>query len=862
MRRRRTARAARTFEGLEPRLVMATFNVNSLADILSPPAGSVTLRSAIRAANASPASDTINIAIPGTFKVTTVGGGTDNSAGEFAIADSGDLTIQNTSGGTVTINGGGLNRVFDVDPAGSATPFTVAFQGLVITGGVALNGDGGGVDVHGAAGVVLSQCRIVGNIATGDGGGLATEAGATGALSLNGATVSGNSAILGGGIAGLGTGTVAIGAQSVITGNTSNGGGGIYAAGAPLNVVGAIISDNRAVSSTALGSPGGGIENAGNGRVSIAGSLIEGNTADGEGGGYFDSGLAGLDIANSFFLDNITGADGGGVASYSPQVTLTDTTVDGNLAQFGGGVYFFGHTSTARMTDCSIDGNLAAYAGGGIWSNVQKLIVTGTTVADNRGAKGYAGGLTCGTFGDASISDSLIVDNAAGIMGGAIQVLGGTLELGNSRLSGNSATDDGAMEIDNAIVSITGCTIDGNRAAHDAGAIAFDVSAAGSSMIDSTVTGNTAGGSVGGIEVLGNASGVLDLISDTIDGNSAAGSVGGVSLSLATLHVEDTIIAGNTVASSASDFTYSTGEVGDKGGNLLGTTAGDGGKFGAGSLVGDPRLGPLVDNGGPSAGAPATSQVVPTQALLPGSPAFAKGVVGTGIPTTDERGFPRAAKPGIGAYEPQYAADASADQIYVENLYEVLFGRVADPTSLAGSVNFLKGGGKGVTLVQILQGSTEFRDIEAAGLYRRYFDRAASPAEQANLAASLAKSTPEQVAAIFLGTAEFSGDYGTNNDVFVEAVYQDTLGRAASPIERAGWVQLLSQGGTRAGIGTLFVNSTGYLDFLIEAEYPTFLGRMPTPADAANLAKAWPGLTSLQIEAALLGFGEAFAQRT
>ena len=77
----------------------------------------------------SPGPDTINLPFAGTYKITTIGGATDNSAGEFAIADAGDLTIQNTSGGAVTIDGGGLNRVFDVNPAGSAMPFTVDLPG-------------------------------------------------------------------------------------------------------------------------------------------------------------------------------------------------------------------------------------------------------------------------------------------------------------------------------------------------------------------------------------------------------------------------------------------------------------------------------------------------------------------------------------------------------------------------------------------------------------------------------------------------------------------------------------------------------------------------------------------------------------
>src|SRR5947209_5451946 len=133
---RRARRPRPAPEPLEPRIAMAAFTVNSFADILSPPKGTVTLRSAIQAANASPGADTINVPFAGTYKITTVGAATDNSAGELAIADSGDLTIQNTSGGAVTVDGGGLNRVFDVDPAGSVVPFTATFRNLVLSGGM------------------------------------------------------------------------------------------------------------------------------------------------------------------------------------------------------------------------------------------------------------------------------------------------------------------------------------------------------------------------------------------------------------------------------------------------------------------------------------------------------------------------------------------------------------------------------------------------------------------------------------------------------------------------------------------------------------------------------------------------------
>ncbi len=877
---------------------MAVFTVNSTADILRPPVGTVTLRSAIQAANTTPGPDTINIPLAGTYKTTTIGTATDNSAGEFAIADAGDLTIQNTSGGGVTVDGGGLNRVFDVDPAGSAIPFTVTFQGLVISGGHAYNDGGGGIDVHGAADVVLNQSAVTANLAGinssdsagTDGGGIAMEPGSIGSLRLNGTRVSGNIAGQGGGgIAALGSGTVVIGPQSLISENAAagaEGGGGILVKGSPLNIDGAVISNNRilAVAGTTPGS-GGGIENDGAGLVAITGSMIEDNTSGGDGGGYADAGLATLSVVNSFVLDNVAAGDGGGLAAGGPLVALTNVTVSGNtsqnfkIAQFpetdkGGGGVFLSGMGTTRVTDSTIVGNTAFGFGGGIEDvKSAELIVTGSTVADNRALFYDGGGICLSTAGNLTISDSLFRDNASGESGGAIltgsvgvelDATAISVEVVDSRFTGNSAIATGGGVYLNGIFSILDSTFDANRANFGGALILLPPSLTINALTNDTIVANAAANRCGGCYFSGSDTTTMTMADDTIDGNtgSAIGGDGGVEQSGGNLVVQGTILAGNTAAGSPGDYLPLTGTLTDKGGNLLGSTAGTGGKFGVGTLIGDPKLGPLVDNGGPRAGAPSDSQVVPTQALLPGSPAFAKGVA-AGSPTNDGRGFARPAKPAIGAYEPQYAANATANQVYVENLFEVLLDRAADPASLASSVNFLNGGGSGVKLVQILQASTEFRDVEATQLYRRYFDRTASAAEVANLANFLAVgNTPEQVAAIFIGTPEFFGDSGTNNDVFVEAVYQDTLGRAASPVERGGWVQLLAQGGTRTGVATLFVNSTEYLDLLIEAEYPVFLGRLPTPAEEANLARAWPGFTGLQIEAALLGFGEAFARRT
>src|SRR5438132_3060982 len=118
-------------EALEDRCVPAVFNVNSTADILIPPAGVVTLRSAIEAANATPGNNTINLTVAGTYKITLAGTGEDNNlTGDFDIipnplsAPNSTLLIRNTSGGTVIVDGNQLDRVFDINPGGTRNAAT------------------------------------------------------------------------------------------------------------------------------------------------------------------------------------------------------------------------------------------------------------------------------------------------------------------------------------------------------------------------------------------------------------------------------------------------------------------------------------------------------------------------------------------------------------------------------------------------------------------------------------------------------------------------------------------------------------------------------------------------------------------
>jgi hypothetical protein len=370
------------FETLEERTVPTVFHVNSLAD-LSLTAGvnlatgaingtnTVTLRSAIEAANMTPGGNTIDLDVRGTYFIMlapTTPNESDNLAGEFAILPEGNLTIQNTSGGKITVDGAGLSRVFDINPGNTdnpATHFTVTLEGFTITDGRAFDAtgqnpdgavaSGGGIRDQGNQSLTLRNMVITNNSATADGGGVSMEntMDTPWTLTVDHCTISDNHAgDAGGGIETDGSGKDIV-TFSTITGNTCvNQGAGIW-----LDAIGndsAILTvmDSTVSSNTAINGPTGGIGNAGNntfvaadgavtqGAVSILESTVNNNFCGGSGGGFGDqNGLGTLIVRNSTFVGNTATLNGGGIQENGVSTTINDSTITGNTALgMGGGL--------------------------------------------------------------------------------------------------------------------------------------------------------------------------------------------------------------------------------------------------------------------------------------------------------------------------------------------------------------------------------------------------------------------------------------------------------------------------------------------------------------------------------------------
>lgn len=230
-------------------------------------------------------------------------------------------------------------------------------------------------------------------------------------------------------------------------------------------------------------------------------------------------------------------------------------------------------------------------------------VLSGVTVKDGNGKgvnEGFGGAIN---FFDAD--DKLTVIN--------------TVIRDSSALTGG--TNGGGLFADSSIIDLTNVTVTNNFAQFGGGLAFLEVDGSLTNVTISENTANTRGGGLLQFASRVNATSHLRLIHSTVTGNISPVAAGlrnntqNNSLA-ATLTLGNTIVANNTggiqlsvAGVGATIVSLGNNLSSDASGNL--TQSGD-------QQNADPRLGPLVDNGGG----------MPTHALLPGSPALNAGSQG------------------------------------------------------------------------------------------------------------------------------------------------------------------------------------------------------------------------------------------
>jgi hypothetical protein len=416
--------------------------------------------------------------------------------------------------------------------------------------------------------------------------------------------------------------------------------------------------------------------------VTLAHGSFEAPDGDSNGGCVYSMGYVVLDhvtVTACTVSSTSSSAYGGGMFAYG--ATLISSTVAGNKAQggkhaLGGGVLAPGGLSAMGST---ITGNSAVAiaaatlpAGevvdasmGGLGSyydmEITDSVISGNTVAATSNSMDHVvvaneAGIMC--FSTLTVSRSTISDNAAeaihtgsgeGAYTYAFSVGGGaratSLIISDSTISGNTTSATAS----NALYAGYEYALGGGLMTH--------YSAGTVSLTNSTISGNSvtrsesalyAGGAANGGGVFSDA-GSMDLRNTTVTANTADQGSGVYQSPTSTITLDGTIVGGNVSAAGGSDF----------GARLAMTIAGANNLIASASatltlptdtLAADPLLGPLADNGGPTA----------THALLEGSPAIDAGSNVAAL-AFDQRGAGHVREYGdqadIGAFELQLLTD-------------------------------------------------------------------------------------------------------------------------------------------------------------------------------------------------------------
>jgi hypothetical protein len=349
------------------------------------------------------------------------------------------------------------------------------------------------------------------------------------------------------------------------TGNdTDRGGGAIYRNGGSLTVIDSTFDDNHA-GATGQDLAGGAIYGFGGGETVISGSTFTNNSA----------------------------SDGGAVGSLNGNLTVVNTTFNGNAATgtggnpgnggCGGALYMDGGKEMTSLCGVTIANSTAGEIGGGFFrvsnSHDGSFAMDRSTVDANT--------VTATTQGNA----------------GGLYLEGLALTITNSTISHNQAFYNGGIWINTDSVMMTNTTIAENTATGSNGGGVWLGNTVTGTMLNVTIANNHA-----------TASGVV------------AGGIFGAGLTFV-----NTVIANNTAMYNPTCDTKRT----DGSGNLQWPS---GSLCTAAPMIADPMLGSLADNGGT------------TQTMLPAAGSPARGL-GTGCPPTDQRGNPRGNPCTAGAVE-------------------------------------------------------------------------------------------------------------------------------------------------------------------------------------------------------------------
>ena len=260
--------------------------------------------------------------------------------------------------------------------------------------------------------------------------------------------------------------------NTVLKNNSADSGGGIEARISTL-----IFSGNNAFKSNSA-NWGGGVYAESATNLTLDGvSVIVNNTAHSGGGIYLKHSTISLNsIGNISFIANFAKYTGGGVWATSSSIDFGGTMqAHKNHAQTYGGGFFIEFSTLTFTPGCNLSAN-DAYIGGGVYSKESNLYLLGSVFHSNFAIM-YGGGIYLQNTIVSLTRANYFVFNSAGSNGGAVCLLGSSLNFSNTTASfkHNFSNKGGGIYIaeKSSLLFFVGTRVnmENNSAAYQGGAI-------------------------------------------------------------------------------------------------------------------------------------------------------------------------------------------------------------------------------------------------------------------------------------------------------------------------------------------------------------------------------------------------------
>jgi hypothetical protein len=182
-------------------------------------------------------------------------------------------------------------------------------------------------------------------------------------------------------------------------------------------------------------------------------------------------------------------------------------------------------------------------------------------------------------------------------------------------------------------------------------------------------------------------------------------------------------------------------------------------------------------------------------------------------------------------FQVQVAPSTTQLQEFITKVYNDLLGRAPDSSGLNFWTGQLASGVPRSQIAQQLTHTAEYFSTIIKPAYLEFLGRAADDAGLNFWITQMQNGlTDEHLEAGFIGSQEFYTHSGGTDKLWVDAMYQDLLGRQPDPGGEAFWVQRLAMGAQRADVAFGFAASIEREQQHVSADYEHFLGRAPDQA--------------------------------